>query len=84
MLCKLDLEKAYDHVNWEFLLYMLRRCGFCEKWRKCITFCISRVRFSAAVNGITSGFFESTRGLRQGHPLSSLLSVFFMEASASY
>ena len=29
--CKMDLEKAYDHVNWDFLLYMLR-CGFGGKW----------------------------------------------------
>ena len=34
VLCKLDLEKAYDHVNWKFLLYLLRRCGFSAKWRK--------------------------------------------------
>jgi len=27
LLCKLDIEKAYDHVNW-YSLYMLRRCGF--------------------------------------------------------
>jgi hypothetical protein len=33
VLYKLDLEKAYDHVNWGFLLYLLRRCGFGEKWR---------------------------------------------------
>jgi hypothetical protein len=28
VLCKLDVEKAYDHVSWDFLLYLLTRCGF--------------------------------------------------------
>jgi hypothetical protein len=32
VLCKLDMEKAYDHVDWIFLIYLLRRCGFGEKW----------------------------------------------------
>jgi hypothetical protein len=32
VLCKLDMEKAYDHVDWNFLIYMLRRCGFGERW----------------------------------------------------
>jgi hypothetical protein len=32
VLYKLDLEKAYDHVNWYFMLYMLRMCGFGGKW----------------------------------------------------
>lgn len=31
VLCKLDLEKAYNHGNWGFLLYLLSRCGFGEK-----------------------------------------------------
>jgi len=32
VLYKLDLEKTYDHVNWYFMLYMLRMCGFGGKW----------------------------------------------------
>lgn len=34
ILCKLDLEKTYDKVNWEFLDYMLGRMDFKKKWRK--------------------------------------------------
>uniref|UniRef100_A0A2N9EXD0 Reverse transcriptase domain-containing protein n=1 Tax=Fagus sylvatica TaxID=28930 RepID=A0A2N9EXD0_FAGSY len=80
VLCKLDLEKAYDHVNWDFLLALLHRCGFPETWRKWIYFCISTVRFSVMVNGSSCGFFESSRGLRQGDSLSPLLFVVVMEA----
>ena len=32
VLCKLDIEKAYDYVSWDFLLYLLERLGFGEKW----------------------------------------------------
>ena len=32
VVCKLDIEKAYDHVNWESLFYLLDRTGFGLKW----------------------------------------------------
>jgi hypothetical protein len=62
LLCKLDLEKAYDHVNWDFLLYLPQHCGLGEKWRAWIRFCISMVRFSILVNGTLSGFFIALVG----------------------
>ena len=70
ILCKMDVAKAYDHVNWDFLLYMLKRCGFGAKWCSWISFCISLVRFSVLVNGSPKGFFDSSRGIRQGDSLS--------------
>jgi hypothetical protein len=80
VICKLDLEKAYDHVNWNFLLYLLKRCGFGERWRELIEWCISTTRFSILVNGTPESFFNSSRGIRQGDPLSPLLFVLVMEA----
>jgi hypothetical protein len=78
-ICKLDLEKAYDHVNWGFLLYLLQQCGFGERWRAWIERCISTVRFSILINGTPEGFFNSLRGIRQGNLLSPLLFALVME-----
>ena len=80
LICKLDLEKAYDHVNWNFLMYLMERCGFGAKWHNWVQFCISLVRFSVLINGTLCGFFPSSRGLRQGDSLSPLLFVLVMEA----
>jgi len=80
ILCKLDIEKAYDHVSWEFVMVILEKMGFPSKWRSWIFFCISTVRFSVLINGESSGFFSSSRGLRQGDPLSRLLFILVMEA----
>uniref|UniRef100_A0A2N9J5V1 Reverse transcriptase domain-containing protein n=1 Tax=Fagus sylvatica TaxID=28930 RepID=A0A2N9J5V1_FAGSY len=79
VVCKLDIEKAYNHVNWDCLLLLLDRMGFGFRWRTWIRTCISTVRFSIMVNGLSSGFFGSSRGLRQGDPLSLLRFLLVME-----
>lgn len=70
VICKLDIEKAYDHVNRRFLLNTLSQMGFGEKWLKWIDFCIKTVKFSVLVNGEPVGFFCSESGLRQGDSVS--------------
>lgn len=70
---KLDLEKAYDHVNWEFLHYILRRHDFRVWWREWIWKCVSLTSFSVLVNGVSFGNFGCSKGLHQGDPLSLLL-----------
>jgi len=68
VMCKLDIEKAFDHLNWSFLLTTLRQMGFGRRWTKWIEFCINITRFSI---------------LRQGDPLSPFLFIIAMEGLGS-
>jgi len=77
---KVDYEKAYDSVSREFLIYMLRRMGFCSKWIQWIEGCLRSASISLLVNGSPSVEFIPQRGLRQGDPLAPLLYNIVAEA----
>ena len=79
VICKLDIEKAYDHVNWEALFDLLKRMGFVMRWCRWICTCISTTQFFVLFNGSLVDFFGSSRGLRQGDLLSPMLFLVMME-----
>ncbi|XP_062112533.1 secreted RxLR effector protein 78-like [Humulus lupulus] len=70
---KIDFEKAYDYVEWDFLDLVLAKKGFEQKLRRWMRGCFSSVSYSVFINERPRGKFFTTRGLRQGDPLSPFL-----------
>ena len=64
LVIKIDYEKAYDSVSWEFLYYMMERLGFCRQWISWIKKCLESATISVLVNGSLTKQFNPTRGLR--------------------
>jgi hypothetical protein len=70
MALKLDMNKAYDRVEWNFLESILQKLGFAEKVVRLMMTCVRTVKYSVLVHGKSYGNITPTRGLRQGDPLS--------------
>ena len=73
MVVKLDLANAFDRVNHTFLFQVMQRYGFAPYFINWVKACISSPWIAPLINGRAAPFFQASRGLRQGCPLSPLL-----------
>ena len=79
---KLDFHKAYDYLEWDFIIKVLGALGFNQNVSNLIFQCISPVRFTLLLNGSKSTSFSPSRGIRQGDSLSPYLFILCSEVLA--
>ncbi|KAE8726370.1 Kinesin-13A [Hibiscus syriacus] len=75
---KIDLQKAFDSINWDFISAVLNSMEFPSKVIDWIIACYSNARYSIAFNGTLIGYFNGAKGIRQGGPISPILFVLIM------
>nr|GFA30431.1 RNA-directed DNA polymerase, eukaryota, reverse transcriptase zinc-binding domain protein [Tanacetum cinerariifolium] len=79
MIFKVDFEKAFDSVKWDYLDETLKAFGFGSKWRNWISSCLNNAMGSVLVNGSHTLEFQFHKGLKQGVPISPFLFILIME-----
>nr|GEZ71214.1 RNA-directed DNA polymerase, eukaryota [Tanacetum cinerariifolium] len=80
LIFKVDFEKSYDSVRWDFLDDVLKKFSFGNKWCAWIQSCLRSLRGSIIINGSPTEEFQFFKGLKQGDPLSPFLFILIMES----
>lgn len=70
---KIDVRKAFDTINWHFLIHVLQCFGFTQTFCDWILTILHSAKLYVNINGKGVGYFKCTRGVRQGDLLSPLL-----------
>ena len=78
-----DFAKAFDSLEWNFMLNTLKHFGFNESFINWVKTLYTDIQTCVMNNGWVSEMFKNTRGIRQGCPLSALLFVLSVEIMAS-
>lgn len=76
---KVDLSKAFDRMDWDYLQTMLSLYGISSKMVTWIMGCVRSAKFSIVINGSADGFFVPQSSLRQGCALSPYLFIIGMD-----
>ncbi|XP_070026098.1 secreted RxLR effector protein 78-like [Nicotiana sylvestris] len=79
MILKVDLEKAFDRLEWSFIKECLLFFNFPIKLTTLIMSCLTTTSISILDNGTHTEYFKSSRGIRQGDPMSPYLFIICME-----
>ena len=77
-----DFEKAFDTVEWKYLDKVLDTFGFGESFRLWVKILYTDITSCVINNGVSTPFFEISRGVRQGCPLSPYLFILCVELLA--